>query len=216
MRLGIFFPALQSLCGTSPGRDVNVISFHMALQQANVTAESGARTALPQPPLQSASVALDGPLKCVIHPCPLSGVSIQKTGLPWDTALKWKCLCEDVRLFSHRHIQPLDYSLTNQNYLLTLGQNYEYICVCFFCDDQYLFYLFTFRFDVFFPPKNTKIQKHTQASLGRSPNNQQNLVRLNMFYLIFFFYYIFRTYFCILWGLTNTTQTLVSYFSCKN
>lgn len=33
-------PSLQSPCGTSLGCDVNVISFHMALQQANVTAES--------------------------------------------------------------------------------------------------------------------------------------------------------------------------------
>lgn len=33
-------PSLQSPCGTSLGCDVNVISFHMALQRANVTAES--------------------------------------------------------------------------------------------------------------------------------------------------------------------------------
>lgn len=96
IRLGIFFSSLQSPYSTSPGRDVNVISFHMALQRANVTAESGARTALPQPPLQSASVALDGPLKCVIHPCPLSGVSTQKTGLPRDTTLQWTHLFQDV------------------------------------------------------------------------------------------------------------------------
>lgn len=35
-----FFSSLQSPRGTSLGCDVNVISFHMALQQANVTAES--------------------------------------------------------------------------------------------------------------------------------------------------------------------------------
>lgn len=33
-------PSLQSPCGTSLGCDVNVISFHMALQRVNVTAES--------------------------------------------------------------------------------------------------------------------------------------------------------------------------------
>lgn len=76
-----FFSSLQSPCSTSLGCDVNVISFHMALQQANVTAEScSAFSLLSLQPFLSAAcfsvlVWVGGLVKCIIYPClpPWSG-----------------------------------------------------------------------------------------------------------------------------------------------
>lgn len=81
IRLLIFFSSLQSPCSTSLGCDVNVISFHMALQQANVTAEScSAFSLLSLQPFLSAAcfsvlVWVGGLVKCIIYPClpPWSG-----------------------------------------------------------------------------------------------------------------------------------------------
>lgn len=74
----LFFSSLKSPCSSSLGCDVNVISFHMALQQANVTAESC--SPLCSPPRSH----LDGGLvKCIIYPClpPWRGSHTRKVGL---------------------------------------------------------------------------------------------------------------------------------------
>lgn len=84
-------PSLQSPCGTSLGCDVNVISFHMALQRANVTAEScSAFSLLSLPTFLSAAclsalVWMGGLVKCIIYPClpPWSGNHTKRGPSPW-------------------------------------------------------------------------------------------------------------------------------------
>lgn len=84
-----FPPPLQSGPSTSLGRDVNVISFHMALQRANVTAESC--SALPPLSLPTFSLC-SAPLCSLLNtggswvyylppPAPEERGTIQKVGL---------------------------------------------------------------------------------------------------------------------------------------
>lgn len=116
MGLGIFFPSLQSPSGTSLGCDVNVISFHMAFQRANVTALSSSAFAQPSfstfPSLQlllcmsgheGRQGEEKGSLECIIYP-----------GLP----------CETLTTHTHTHTNFFSFFLPiSQQCLRSVTQN---------------------------------------------------------------------------------------------